>query len=60
MIGLGSWETEHLAAWAGAIVALLVIFWLAGGHLFAFGIGVLVGLIIAYQFARRYLAGIIG
>lgn len=41
-------------------VLTLIIAWCAGGYLFTFTIGVLVGLIVAYRIAVQYLAGILG
>lgn len=41
-------------------VLLLVVAWYAGGYLFAFAIGIMAGLMIAYYIAQEYLAGLLG
>lgn len=41
-------------------VLSLVVAWYAGGYLFAFTIGIMAGLMIAYYIAREYLAGLLG
>lgn len=49
-----------LASWAVVGAVLLIACWYAGGYLFAFAIGVLAGLIIAYRIVHEYLAGWLG
>lgn len=58
MMDLDRGDSGRYAVWVGAGILLLTVLWCAGGYLFAFGIGVLVGLIVAYEIARQYLAGI--
>lgn len=41
-------------------VLTLVVAWYAGGYLFAFTIGIMAGLMIAYYIAREYLVGLLG
>lgn len=49
-----------LVSWAVVGIALLIACWYAGGYLFAFAIGILAGLMIAYHIAHDYLAGLLG
>lgn len=53
-------ETSALTSLAVLGAILLIACWYAGGYLFAFAIGVLAGLIIAYRIAHEYLAGWLG
>ncbi len=49
--GLG----EGLGSWAVLAVCVLVLFALVSRYLFFFGVGVAAGLLIAYEFAHRWI-----
>ena len=49
--GLG----EAAVSWAAAGVCVLVLFFFLSKYLFLFGFGVAVGLLIAYEFAHRWI-----
>ena len=49
--GLG----EAVYSWAVAGACVLVLFALVSKYLFLFGFGVAVGLLIAYEFAHRWI-----
>lgn len=49
---------DAVYACGAAGILILILLWYAGGYLFAFGIGVLVGLIVAYRLAMQYLTEI--
>jgi hypothetical protein len=49
--GLG----EAAVSWATAGVCVLVLFFFLSKYLFLFGFGVVVGLLIAYEFAHRWI-----
>lgn len=53
-------KTGALTSLAVLGAVLLIACWYAGGYLFAFAIGILAGLIIAYRLAHEYLAGLLG
>ena len=49
--GLG----EAVASWAVVAFCVLVFFALVSKYLFLFGFGVVVGLLVAYEFAERWI-----
>ncbi len=49
--GLG----EAVSSWAVVAFCVLVLFALVSRYLFFFGVGVAAGLLIAYEFAHRWI-----
>ena len=48
-------SNEVIASWAAAAFCVLVLFSLVSRYLLMFGLGVAVGLLVAYEFAQRWI-----